>query len=279
MSDLLNESEKSYNEKSIQTKLILATPIFLLLTHYLAVFPHEYAHSFMAWLLGYKANPFALDYGGTSLLNVLLLAHINENVNYSAIYSSGHASYVSFIAFAGPGIANSLLFIVSYFLLKMKKIIQKPFLYYFLFLFNLMCLGSFYDYVPIRTFAKSGDIYNFITGLNISPWLVYIIFGYLVAFLIWQFFSKTLISTYLNLDLKTILPRSSLMIICVLILFGFFGGYPYIYFIGRNDVGDITYFLSATSFIAIPGIIIALWPTRMWVNQRLAKALLEGCYV
>ena len=255
--------------KAREFKLILVSPIFILLSHYLAVFPHEYAHSFMAWFLGYKSNPFALDYGGTSWLNILLLAHIDENVNYSIIYSSGHPVYVSLIAFAGSGIANGLLFILSYFLLKNKKVKQKPYLFYFIFLFNLMNLGNFYDYVPIRTFSKSGDVYNFVTGLNISPWLVYIIIGYLVAFLIWQFFTKTLISAFVNLDITTTTLRASLMIVSVCILFGFFGGFPYVYFIGQKIIGDITYFLSATSFLAIPGFIVLLWPTREWIDLQL----------
>jgi hypothetical protein len=59
------------------------------------------------------------------------------------------------------------------------------------------------------------------------------------------------------------------MIVCVCILFGFFSGFPYIYFAGQKVVGDITYFLSATSFLAIPGLIIALWPTRLWVQLQL----------
>ena len=94
---------------------ILITPIFILLSHYLAVFPHEYAHSFMAWLLGYKDNPLALNYGGSSLANILLLLNIDQNVDNQMIYASGHSAYVALIAFAGPAM-NGLLFTLSFWL-------------------------------------------------------------------------------------------------------------------------------------------------------------------
>lgn len=256
---------KFMNKKAFY-KLILVTPIFILLSHYLAVFPHEYAHSFMAWILGYKNNPFALNYGGTSWQNILLLSHIDQNVNNEMIYSLGHPLHVALIAFAGPGIANGLLFILSFLLLKNEKVKQRPYLFYFLFWFNLMNLGNFYDYVPIRTFAAQGnmvDIVDIERGLNISPWWVYIIVGYLVAFLIWQFFTKTLISAYRNLKITETYLQAGLMIICVCILFGYFG-LP-----GFFSHNDISYFISATSLLAIPAIITALWPTREWVQQGL----------
>ena len=256
-------------------RFALLTLVFVLLTHYLVVFFHEYSHSFMAWMLGYKTNPLALNYGGTSFLNVLLLSNIDENVNYTHIHAAGHPTYVSLIAFAGSGIANGLLFAWSYFLLKNKKVQRSFSLFYFLFLFNLMNLGNLYDYVPIRTFATFGDVHNFVVGLGISPWWVYIIIGYIIAFLVWQFFTKTLISAFIHLHMTKTAQRASLMVICVCILFGFFSGFPYIYFAGQAVVGDITYFLSLTSFVAIPGLCVALWPTRAWVKRRLNTELVK----
>ncbi len=103
-------------------KLILMAPIFILLSHYLAMLPHEYAHSFMAWILGYKSNPLALTYGGKSWLNLLLLSHMDENVNYEVMFATGHGIQVAIIAFAGAGIANGSLFLFSLFLLQREKI-------------------------------------------------------------------------------------------------------------------------------------------------------------
>lgn len=257
-------------KKATQIKLILITPIFILLSHYLAVFPHEYAHSFMAWILGYKNNPLLLTYGGTSWNNLLLLANIDENVDYLRIYNAGYGYYVALIAFAGPGIANGLLFIISLYLLNKASVKKNAYLFYFLFWFNLMNLGNFYDYVPIRTFAKYGDVYNFVMGLNISPWLVYIVIGYLVAYLIWCFFTKTLISAYRYLAIFSISLRAALMLICVFILFGFFGGIIGILISSKSvDYTDISHFLTLTSFLMIPGVIVACWPTRLWVQRQL----------
>lgn len=257
--------------KSSQLKIILLTPVFLLLSHYLAIFPHEYAHSFMAWILGFKNNPLALTYGGTSLNNLFLVSNVDENVDYLSIYNQGHHFAVALIAFAGPGIANGLLFIISYMLLQNQHIQQKANLFYFLFWFNLMNLGNFYDYVPIRTLTSHGDIFNLTTGLNISPWWIFIIVGYLVFYLIWQFFTKTLISVYKILSIKTTAGQASIMIISVLILFGFFGGIIHTMLLSpTKGYGDISNFLSIASFLAISGIIIAAWPTREWVKRSLS---------
>lgn len=257
--------------KSKSLKFTLATPLFILVSHYLVVFSHEYMHSFMAWFLGAKSNPLSLQYGGTSWLNILLLANIDENVNYNFLLSSGHGYQVALIAFAGVGIANALLYIISLFLLKNPEIKQRIFLYYFLFWFNIMNLGNFYDYVPIRTFVTHGDVYHFVKGLNVSPWIVYFIAGYAVALLIRQFFVKTLISAYIDLKITSITGKVALLSICVFILFGFFGGFFYAFHLGSAAIGEIYYFLSMTSLLAIPGILAACWPTRDWVNHQLEK--------
>jgi hypothetical protein len=250
------------------TKLILVTPIFIWLSHYVAVFPHEYAHSFMAWALGEMKNPLALDYGGTSWKNILLLWDIDENVEYSRLFAEGHGVHAALTAFAGSGIGSALLFVLGYFMLKSKRVQQHPYLYYFIFWFQLMNLGNFYDYVPIRTFSAHGDMGNMMHGLNISPWWVFVIFGYLVAFLIWQFFTRTMISMYNILGIEEIAVKAFVMIVCVLILFGWFGGIlgP---LVSDNPFhnGDIAYFLEIASFVAIPGIIFILWPTRRWIKK------------
>ncbi|WP_133128446.1 hypothetical protein [Legionella nagasakiensis] len=249
---------------AVKIKLILLTPLFLLLTHYLAVFPHEYAHSFMAWVLGYKSNPLAINYGGTSWPNLLLLTHIDEQVDYAMIFSAGHNHEAALIAFAGAGIANGLLFILSFWLLSRERVQQQPYLFYFMFLFNLMNLGNFYDYVPIRTFVTHGDVAHVVMGLGISPWGVYACGGYLVACLIWHFFTRTMILAFISLNFVSTSLKASLMVLCVAVLFGFFA-IP-----GFFGYGDISYFLSATSFLAIPGLIVALWPTRAWVLRQLS---------
>jgi len=246
-------------------KLILLTPIFILLTHHLAFFIHEYAHAITAWILGYKDSPFDINYGGMNLSNLLLLSGVDQKVDNSLIYSSGHPGFVALIAFAGPGIILFLFFITSW-LMRNKKISTHPYQLYFLFFFNLWCLGATYAYVPVRTFSASGvmiDIVDIEQSLNISPWLIYFFIGYLVLFMMWQFFTKSIIAIYVNIGISSIIARASLMIICVLIVFGYCG------FVGFYNHGKISHFISVTSIFAIPAIVIALWPTQKWIQKRI----------
>ncbi len=128
-----------------------------------------------------------------------------------------------------------------------------------------MNLGNLYDYVPIRTFTTHGDAVPFLDGtwnitlVDVSCFWLYYIFLYLA------FFHKNINFSYKTLSIKTILAQASLMIISVLLLFGFFG-MP-----GLFHYGPISYFLSMTSLFSIPGIIIVLWPSREWVKHRLAS--------
>ena len=123
-------------------------------------------------------------------------------------------------------------------------------------------ITNFYDYVPIRTFATHGDITNLVMGLGISPWYIYIVLGYVVAFVIWHFFTRTLIHAFMHLQLTTTALQASLMMVSVMLLFGYFG------MAGFLDYGQISHFLSATSVILIPGIIVVCWPTRTWVKRQ-----------
>jgi len=68
--------------------------------HFCTFFPHEYAHSFMAWFLGWKANPLALDYAHPTAVVLLLQLGINQNVNEGPIFASGHGVEAAIIAAA-----------------------------------------------------------------------------------------------------------------------------------------------------------------------------------
>ena len=58
----------------------MTTPATILLAHYLAVLPHEFGHSFMAWITGIKSNPLN-ESGDGSNGDILLLRGIDENVD------------------------------------------------------------------------------------------------------------------------------------------------------------------------------------------------------
>ena len=248
-----------------KTNLMILTLPFIIISHYVAVYPHEFTHSFLAWALGYKSNPLNIQYGGIGLSNLLLMSDIDENVNYEAV-SQNNPYHAALIAFAGP-FMNVLLFFFSYWLLQKKQIRDGPYLYYFIFWFNFMNIANVFDYIPIRTFTPTNwntDMSNVERELNISPWLVYVIGGYFVLFIIWQFFSKTLVEAYVYLQLDALWARCLLLIATVLILFAYFS------LAGLHGFGEISTFLSLTSRWICPAVILFCWPDRLWVRKKMA---------
>lgn len=92
----------------------LATCILLVLAHAVAYLAHEYSHSFMAWALGWMANPLALDYGKHTLDNFLFLGDVGDNVQYSPIFASGKGWAASIIALAGTYVGNAFPYFLLY---------------------------------------------------------------------------------------------------------------------------------------------------------------------
>ena len=246
--------------------LLIWTLPFVLLAHYVAVFPHELTHSFFAWFLGYKSNSSQHPIRRDQPVKLLLLSGVDENVDYQTIFQQ-NPYHVALIAFAGPGIANGGMFLLSYWLLQKQQVQDRPHLYYFVLWFNLMNIANLFDYIPFRTFTPVNwdtDMSNLERGLNISPWVVYVVGGYLVMFVIWQFFSKTLVESYVYLGLKALWIRSFLLISAVLVLFGYFSS------AGLHGYGEISAFLSTTSRWICPAIIVCCWPDRQWVREKMA---------
>jgi hypothetical protein len=202
--------------------LIFLTPIFYILALYFCVFPHEFAHSFMAWALGDKSNPFDIIYGGTSLENLLLMMHVSEDVDYDILFSTNKGWHAALIGFAGPGIATGGLFLLSLYLLQKNFIKKNPFLFYFGFMVSLINLAELYSFVPMRLFTTHDDMAHIFMGLNISPWWIYGIGGYGVACGIYYFLMHILKQAYVVLNLSTVLSRSFLMLVSVFILFVYF---------------------------------------------------------
>lgn len=251
------------NKKSFAILLIL-TPLVFLITHAIAYFFHEYLHSFSAWILGYKSNPLDLHYGDSSWGNLLLLGQVSENVNYSS-FMKAHPWAAAFIAFAGSGIGNVLLLFISIFALQKKS---RSWIYYYFFLWlAVMNLGNFIDYVPSRTlFASDGDVFGIITFLQISPWLIMIILGYPICFAIWYFYSILLTHCYAQMKLS-IIQQAIILILITCTLFLLFGAVGIHH--GKTDAAHLMGYLS---LYAIPIVLLACWPQRKWVRERVAES-------
>lgn len=115
---------------------VVTSLICILLAHYAAVLPHEYAHSFMAFALGYKSDPLVIHFGGTSIGNLVLLININEQVDYAPMFARGDGRAAALTGFAGPGLANGSLYLLSLVLLRWPGVQSNVLLYMLVFWFT-----------------------------------------------------------------------------------------------------------------------------------------------
>lgn len=246
--------------KKINWILLILTPLFFLLTHYLAFFIHEYSHSFSAWAFGFKANPLALNYGDTSWQNLLFLSKVDENVDFKQ-FSSAHPWIAAFIAFAGFGVGNVFLFIVSIVFLKSASK-HTPIYYYFFIWLACMNLGNFLDYVPGRTFATHGDIGEITTFLQISPWWIMIWLGYPVCFSVWYFYSSLLPFVYEKLEFNVV-QQFILLALITFTLFVLFGA------TGLHNYGPESHLIALLSIYVVPIVMVACGPWRKWTQRKI----------
>ena len=101
----LKENRKSWSLPALGALLLLQ----LWLAHAVVFFAHEYAHSFAAWMLGWKANPLSLYYAHPTLKDFLVQLGIDQNVDELPIFASGHSRDAALIAGAGMVIGNGLI--------------------------------------------------------------------------------------------------------------------------------------------------------------------------
>lgn len=239
--------------RTLPSWLLASTPILLLLTHYAAVLPHEFSHSVVAWLLGIKDQPGKIDWGGTSLLNILLLIYIDENVDYTAALEAGKNWQVALVAFAGPGLANGGLYLLSRRFITEPSLANRPLAAYILFWFLLMNLANLYCYVPMRVFAADGDVTHFRWATGVSPWLIYVVIGYLVLWAIIDFYRFVLLFSLDEIGFGRD-GRAAVFVVATALLFGYFA-IP-----GLLEPDDMSQLIARTSLLAIPVIIMMLWP-------------------
>lgn len=248
-----------------KSKIILLwlTPIYIWIAE-LAAFIHEYAHSFTAWALGVKVNPFDIIYGGWSWPNLIFLVNINENVNYALIDQSGHRHLISLIAAAGP-IATLVVYLISLYLLRKRF---SSYLYYLVLWINLAQIRELWAYIPLRSFSTHADIanmnymsdvINFNYSLGISDWWIIILLSPLVAWSAWNFFANTLKNSYEKLGLFSTSSKAILLILTVI----FFFGLTCLQILASN-YNLIIRVLTWSSLIAIPFILFFCWPKRRY---------------
>jgi hypothetical protein len=240
---------------------VIACLVCLWLAHTIALLAHEYAHSFVAFALGYKSNPLVIHWGVRSASDLILLLGIDEQVDYAAMFRHGDGWAVALVGFAGAGLGNGGLYLWSLDLLRRPWVRARPVVLLFVFWFNFMNVGNFYDYVPIRTFASHGDMAHIAQGLGVSPWLVLVVLGIPTAIAMWFLFTRTLPD--LLAHLPTAFRRAFVVQLSAIIMFGYFG------IVGLEGYGTIAHWLSLISLLAIPVVATRCWPTRRWMRARI----------
>ncbi|KTC85094.1 hypothetical protein Ldro_2678 [Legionella drozanskii LLAP-1] len=201
-------------------KIALFTVLSIILSYYVAVLMHEYAHATTAYLFGYKSSPFDIKYGSWYLVPV------SEAVDYASILASGHGVHEALIGISGITV-TLILFLTSLFLLSRKCIQERSFLLSFFFWLADINLMEMFSYLN-RTFIM-GDIGEFIQGFNISPFFIFIPGTIIVCWALYRFYKYEIIKMFQTLPVRTIFMRR---IFCGLP----FGLCLYLLFIGKRQL-------------------------------------------
>jgi hypothetical protein len=225
--------------------------------HAVAFFAHEYGHSFMAWALGWKPDPLLLNFGDLSWPNLLAMLKIDERVDYSPIFASGHGAQASLIAASGV-LANAVLYPVSVaaFLKARERWSTAAMFFFWL---SAMCVGNFIDYVPTRTFSPAGDMHTLERGLDVSPAVVLLALG--LPFLMGggYFFGKLLPQARRTLLPERTVAQAVVVGISTFLIFVFFPAAGF-----EAGTGPIAHIIATACIVAVfPLATILSWPRRM----------------
>jgi hypothetical protein len=171
------------------TTFLLMTVLLWLLAHSVAFFSHEFAHTFSAKALGWKSNPFDLDWGTASPMNLVLHQEIDENVDYQPVFASGHAIDAGLIALAGTALGNLVVSLcIGLGIITIAKKRGSTVLGCFGYWVVAMSVGNLLSYVPLRVFTSHADMHTVELGFGWTPMQVLLFVGlpYLLA-LLWFF--------------------------------------------------------------------------------------------
>jgi hypothetical protein len=181
---------QSFHRPARLSWFIGLTIVQLWAAHALAFFPHEYAHSAVAWLLGWKSNPFDLDYAHPTLIVLLFQLGINQKVDEAPIFASGHGVDAGLIAAAGIVLGNATL---SLGLARWgwHHAVSRgrrgwAMLAYWV---TAASVGNLLSYVPLRVFVDNGDVFSMVRGFQASPWVMLAVLGIpTLAAIVWFVF-------------------------------------------------------------------------------------------
>ncbi|MES2294331.1 MAG: hypothetical protein V4527_13595 [Pseudomonadota bacterium] len=230
--------------------------------HAVVFFAHEYAHSLTAWLLGWKTNPLALNYGHFSSMAVLIQLGIDQNVDEIPIFNSGHGVQAAIISGAGLLVGNLFITLpLSRWGYHIAKKRSAKLLGMFCYWATIASIGNLVDYIPIRTFTDGTDLYQDMfaveKGLNTSAWALLVILGIPFLFIVAYFLLRIMPDTIKWLFPKSPNKRIAMAVLTALFLFGFYGaagllgGGPVSYWISLACVSIVTPIVSIFGVFAM----------------------------
>lgn len=233
--------------------------------HAVVFFAHEYAHSFTAWALRWKIDPFTLHVPAMSAKVWLLQLGIDQGVNGAAIFAAGRAGQAALISAAGV-LGNLLLTLplglMGYRAARRAGRAALAMLSYWV---VVASVGNLLDYVPIRTFTDGTDLtmdtYAVELGLHWSPWMLLAVTGFpFLAVLVW-FFARMEPAALAWMFPQAPAQRVLSAVLTAFLMFCFYGA------AGWSDAGPISHRLSVLSVCVAFPLMAAL---SAWLVKRQA---------
>ena len=233
----------------------LATCVLIIVAHAIAYMSHEYSHSFLAWALGWMADPLALDYGHPTLYNILFQGDVGDNVQYDPVFASGHGPIASAIALAGTVLGNAVLYFILYRISRSRLIADSAIGLSMVYWLSLMCAGNVWGYVPIRALTTHADIAISARGFGVSPLVQFPFLVIPALYVVYHFFAKMCAGCFAEMTGGSA-PRLALVVALTSYwFFAFYGGDG-----TSGDYGLISQLLAITSkYFLFPLSTMWLW--------------------
>ncbi len=202
--------------------IFITTIVTIVAAHYLMVLAHEWSHSMVGWLLGYKAQPLDIFYGDWTLF------HAEEAINYEQIFQS--FPWKAFLIAVAALATNVLLYWLSQAGLHQSATQPRPFLTQAFFWFAVFNLAELYSYMPLRAFSPNGDVGHFETGLSLPAWVGFVLGTPFIAWQLIVLLYKSLPIAYNALALRSIGSKIAYSFLTASIVFGLYGSAPIFYY-------------------------------------------------
>ncbi|MFO7726882.1 MAG: hypothetical protein R6X11_00995, partial [Desulfonatronovibrio sp.] len=218
----------------------------------LVVVMHEFTHSTVAWLLGYKSNPLDIIWG-----NPLMMTGWDEGVHYSKIFPSSHHSAEAIIG-GSPLLVHTLIVTLGIFFLGRAWMKEKKWFYHTIYWFVIANFMELIAYIVMRPFALGGDTGHFNRGLGLSPWFLFILGTLLIIFGLYVLFRKILPHMYILFARGNRMTEWMILLMTAFFLFLWGSGIRVVFYV----YPDPQWVFGLIGFVAFPAVLAIFNPSR-----------------